>query len=175
MPSKLYMSTFTLPNSHLPRFLAISDDTSLHLLSFVDCEDVDKHLTRLNKRAHGPIVDGVTKPTSLIQKELTDYLNGSLKEFKTPLSFVGTPFQRAVWDSLRKIPYGQTCSYKELALSAGNVKAHRAAAQANHVNPFIIVVPCHRVIYADGSLGGYAGGLSRKEWLIAHEKRQLHS
>lgn len=174
MQMKLQMSTFTLPNSVLPRFLAIGDDQTLHLLTFVDCEDVDQHLLRLSKRASSPITEGTTEPILLIQKELNAYLKGTLKEFKTPLCFAGTPFQQAVWDALRKIPYGQTCSYKELALAAGNVKAHRAAAQANHVNPFIIIVPCHRVIYADGSLGGYAGGLSRKEWLITHEKRQAH-
>ena len=81
----------------------------------------------------------------------------------------GSSFQRRVWAALRRIPYGQTLSYRDLARSAGHPRAARAVGQANHHNPLAILVPCHRVIAADGSLGGYAGGLERKRWLLEHE------
>ena len=82
----------------------------------------------------------------------------------------GTEFQRSVWRVLREIPHGQTCSYGELARRIGNPSAVRAVGLANGANPIGIVVPCHRVIGADGSLTGYAGGIERKRWLLAHEK-----
>lgn len=85
----------------------------------------------------------------------------------------GTPFQRAVWDALRQIPAGETWSYGRLAAHIGRPKAVRAVGRANGANPIGVVVPCHRVIGADGSLTGYAGGLHRKRWLLAHEGTQL--
>ena len=81
----------------------------------------------------------------------------------------GSGFQLRVWEALRSIPYGRTRSYRELACSIGQPRAARAVGQANHHNPLAIFVPCHRVITADGGLGGYAGGLERKRWLLAHE------
>ena len=85
------------------------------------------------------------------------------------LAPAGTEFQLRVWAALRRIPYGTTLSYLELARSAGSPKGARAVGQANHNNPLGIIVPCHRVIAADGTLGGYAGGLERKRWLLEHE------
>ena len=85
------------------------------------------------------------------------------------LAPTGTPFQRAVWGALRRIPYGTTCSYLELARAVASPRGARAVGQANHHNPLGVVVPCHRVVAADGSLGGYAGGLERKRWLLEHE------
>ncbi len=81
----------------------------------------------------------------------------------------GTPFQLRVWQELRRIPWGQTISYGELARRVGNPKASRAVGQANAVNPIPLIIPCHRVIAADGSLGGYSSGLDRKRWLLRHE------
>ncbi len=81
----------------------------------------------------------------------------------------GTDFQCEVWRALRRIPYGTTVSYRELARAAGRPRAARAIGQANHHNPLAIIVPCHRVIAADGSLAGYAGGVERKRWLLRHE------
>lgn len=81
----------------------------------------------------------------------------------------GTEFQHRVWEALRRIPYGRTLSYRDLARSAGQPRAARAVGQANHHNPLAIVVPCHRVVAADGGLGGYAGGLAMKRWLLEHE------
>lgn len=96
-----------------------------------------------------------------------------LHSFTTLLRLLGTPFQKRVWQELLNIPYGETRSYSEIAVSVGRPAAYRAVAQANGANQLAIVVPCHRVINANGDLGGYGGGLSRKEWLLAHEKRSL--
>ena len=106
----------------------------------------------------------------LAKKELADYFRGIPTDFpSTPLDLQGTPFQVRVWQELKKIPYGTTISYKELAARVGSPKAFRAAGQANACNPIPIIIPCHRVIAADGSLGGYSSGLDRKRWLLRHE------
>lgn len=87
---------------------------------------------------------------------------------------IGTPFQRRVWSALRQIPFGETRSYGEIARAIGSPSAARAVGTANAANPVGLVVPCHRVIPADGSVGGYAGGVDRKSWLLRHERRALH-
>ena len=102
-------------------------------------------------------------------KELEEYFEGNRTNFTFLLNPKGTVFQQNVWKELLKIPYGKTISYLELSKKLGDVKAIRAVASANGKNPLWIVVPCHRVIGADGSLTGYAGGLWRKKWLIEHE------
>ena len=105
-----------------------------------------------------------------VKKELAKYFSGQLVDFHAlPLDLQGTPFQQKVWRELRRIPRGRTISYKELARRAGSPQAFRAAGQANAVNPIPILVPCHRVIAANGSLGGYSSGLDRKRWLLRHE------
>jgi O-6-methylguanine DNA methyltransferase len=103
---------------------------------------------------------------------LDAYFDGHLEALKTVrVSVRGTPFQKQVWNALRKIPPAQTRTYGQLAASIGRPGASRAVGAANHCNPIGIVVPCHRVIGADGSLTGYAGGLERKQWLLDHERR----
>ena len=102
--------------------------------------------------------------------ELEQYFAGSLRDFTVPIKLHGTPFQLAVWQELLKIPYGETRSYKDIALAIGKPKATRAVGGANHNNPISIIVPCHRVIASDGSLGGYGGGLDIKQWLLELEK-----
>ncbi len=101
--------------------------------------------------------------------QLDAYFAGALREFDLPLSPHGTPFQSRVWSALREIPFGQTISYAELARRTGDVKAARAVGAANGRNPIPIIVPCHRVIGANGSLVGFGGGLERKQWLLEHE------
>lgn len=104
-----------------------------------------------------------------VREQLDAYFAGRLHDFDLPLRMAGTPFQHQVWDGLRAIPYGETISYAELARRIGRSGASRAVGSANGRNPISIVVPCHRVIAADGTLGGYGGGLDRKEWLLQHE------
>jgi len=105
------------------------------------------------------------------REQLNAYWAGELTEFDVPLTTVGTPFQVAVWDALRKVPYGSTCTYGDLAAAVGRPTAVRAVGAANGRNPVCIVVPCHRVVGAGGVLTGYAGGLERKRFLLDLEAR----
>jgi methylated-DNA-[protein]-cysteine S-methyltransferase len=108
--------------------------------------------------------------TETARRELASYFNAVPTDFATlTLDPYGTPFQLRVWQELRRIPYGTTISYAELARRVGNPKASRAVGQANAVNPIPIIIPCHRVINANGSLGGYSSGPDRKRWLLRHE------
>ncbi len=102
--------------------------------------------------------------------ELDRYFDGKLRKFTVPVDLSGTPFRLGVWEELQRIPYGETISYIELARRIGNAKASRAVGGANGANPVCIIVPCHRVIAADGSLGGYSAGISRKEKLLSLER-----
>ncbi len=104
-----------------------------------------------------------------LERELTAYFAGDLDSFSVPLDLEGTAWQRRVWRELMTIPCGETVSYGQLARRLGNSNAARATGLANGANPVAIVVPCHRVIASDGTLGGYAGGLKRKRWLLDHE------
>jgi methylated-DNA-[protein]-cysteine S-methyltransferase len=110
--------------------------------------------------------DAALKPP---RAQLQAYFAGELREFELPLAAEGTPFQQRVWRALCDIPYGETISYGELARRIGQPTASRAVGLANGQNPIAIVVPCHRVIGANGTLTGYGGGLERKRWLLAHE------
>jgi AraC family transcriptional regulator of adaptative response/methylated-DNA-[protein]-cysteine methyltransferase len=107
-----------------------------------------------------------------IERELDQYFKGTLRGFATPLAPKGTAFQQSVWEELCKIPYGETISYTELSNRLGNPLAIRAVAAANGANQLAIVIPCHRVIAANGDLHGYSGGLDRKRFLIDHERGQ---
>jgi len=109
--------------------------------------------------------------TDITAMQLSEYFTGKRKNFDVPLNPQGTEFQRAVWEALQKIPYGKTRSYKQIAQAVGNPKASRAVGMANNKNPIWILIPCHRVIGADGSLTGYGGGLEMKKRLLSIEKR----
>lgn len=107
------------------------------------------------------------------KKELEEYFEGKRTEFTVKIKFIkGTDFQRLVWNALRKIPYGETVSYKDIAEKIGNPKGCRAVGGANNKNPIAIIVPCHRVIGKNGSLTGYADGLSKKEYLLDIERKK---
>lgn len=103
------------------------------------------------------------------REQIQGYFQGKLKRFTFVLDLHGTDFQKKCWNALLEIPYGETCSYSDIALKVGSPKAFRAVGQANHNNPIAIVVPCHRVIASDGTLGGYGGGLPAKETLLQLE------
>jgi methylated-DNA-[protein]-cysteine S-methyltransferase len=108
-------------------------------------------------------------PFDAVREQLDAYFAGELEHFDLPLALHGTDFQLRVWSELARIPFAETISYKELALRLGDLKLIRAVGTANGRNPVSIVIPCHRVIGADGSLVGYGGGLDRKRWLLDHE------
>jgi len=103
------------------------------------------------------------------EKELTAYFAGELQKFTVPVRAIGTPFRMQVWEVLSRIPYGETVSYRDIAIGIGNPKSVRAVGGANHNNPISIIIPCHRVIGANGSLTGYGGGLDAKKWLLELE------
>lgn len=107
-------------------------------------------------------------------EELQEYFAGCRQSFDVPLAPSGTPFQKRVWNALCQIPYGKTRTYGEVAKMAGNPKASRAVGMANHRNPILILIPCHRVIGSDGSLTGYAAGLETKKYLLQLEKENGH-
>src|SRR5690554_4650419 len=113
------------------------------------------------------------KPCALLDEleaQLEAYFSGTLRQFDLPLAPAGTEFQQAVWNALETIPYGETWSYKQLAEAVSRPKGYQAVGQANGRNPIVIIIPCHRVIAADGSLGGYGGGLARKKNLLKLEQ-----
>lgn len=156
-------------DTKLGPMIAIADETALYLLEFVDRRGLEREVERLRKRTKSAILPGITNPIRSIETELSQYFEGRLQVFKTPLCFLGSPFQKHVWEELQKIPFGETRSYAQLATLIGKPSAFRAVANANGANQFAIVIPCHRVINSNGDLGGYGGGLPRKKWLIAHE------
>jgi methylated-DNA-[protein]-cysteine S-methyltransferase len=125
--------------------------------------------SRKTQSTDGWSEDAAAPPLAAALRQLTEYFAGTRREFDLPLRLRGTEFQKRVWQELTEIPYGQTWSYGELAKRINNPSASRAVGLANGRNPISILVPCHRVIGADGSLTGYGGGLERKRWLLAHE------
>lgn len=145
----------------LGSMIAIADDQALYSLEFADTGR-GKYLSEATR--------GITGIHRSIERELRLYFEGKLRVFETPIVLSGTEFQENVWRSLMGIAYGQTCSYTQIATQVGVPKGCRAAAGANGANRHVIMVPCHRVIYASGKLGGYSAGLNRKEYLLAHEK-----
>ena len=116
----------------------------------------------------------ILKETKLIlqcKMQLDEYFRGERKTFDLPLAPKGTDFQKKVWNALQEIPYGETRTYGEIAAAVGNPKAARAVGMANNKNPIGIIIPCHRVVGADGKLVGYAGGMDKKEWLLQIERK----
>lgn len=114
---------------------------------------------------------GAARCLDVLVGELHDYFQGRLQSFSVPMDLEGTEFQRRVWDALRQIGFGRTATYADLARSAGSETAFRAVGAANGANRLPILIPCHRVIASDGTLGGYSGELWRKRWLLEHERR----
>ncbi|EKD71303.1 MAG: hypothetical protein ACD_46C00220G0007 [uncultured bacterium] len=151
--------------------IAIADDEYLHLLEFIDRRGLEREVELLRKKLKATIVPGETQIINSIKSEISQYFVGKNVEFKTPIYLNGTSFQKSVWVELKKIPSSETRSYLDIAKSLKKPTAFRAVAQANSANSFAIIVPCHRVINANGKLGGYAGGITRKQWLLEHEKK----
>ncbi|WP_347265623.1 methylated-DNA--[protein]-cysteine S-methyltransferase [Paracoccus sp. (in: a-proteobacteria)] len=149
--------------------VAVTDAHRLHLLEFADREVLAAGLRRLP----GPVGLGWTALTARLEAQLDAYFAGRLRGFELPLAMRGTPFQCRVWQELLVIPFGQTISYAELAHRIDRPRAVRAVAQANGANRISLVIPCHRVIGANGTLTGYGGGLWRKRRLIALESGQI--
>jgi len=155
----------------LGTMLAVADDQGLRFLEFVDRHATERELSVLRKRLRTNIVPGEHRHLDLIRSELADYFAGRNLEFNVPLAPVGSKFQLRAWNILRSIPVGETRCYSWMAKQLGDQNARRAVGRANGTNMICIVIPCHRVIRADGTLCGYGGGLWRKKWLLDHERR----
>jgi len=151
--------------------IAIGDDDTLYLLEFIDRRGLEKEIERLRLKMKAAIVPGTTHSIESINNELSLYFTEGLQTFTTPIHLLGSPFQQNVWHELINIPYGETRSYVQQSIAIGNPKATRAVANANGANQLAIIIPCHRIIRNNGELGGYRGGVKRKKWLIAHEKK----
>lgn len=156
-------------SSPLGPLLAVASDAGLCILEFLDRRILATKLQAVRSRMRLPIIAGDHELLRGIQRELTAYFDGDRSGFRTPLDPQGTPFQRRVWNELLRIPRGQTRSYADVAAAVGNPRAVRAVARANGENRLAIVIPCHRVIGADGRLVGYGGGLWRKRRLLEIE------
>ncbi len=159
--------------SPLGGMLALADDDGLHLLEFVDRRALETEITSLRRRLKCAVVPGEHALLTQIECELTEYFAGRQAKWRTPLLPHGSPFEHQVWDQLQAIPPGHTRSYGEIAEHIGRPAAVRAVGRANGKNCLAIVIPCHRVIGADGKLTGYGGGLWRKQWLLDHERKHF--
>ena len=155
--------------------LAGSFKEKICLLEFIDRRMLETQIKRIKKIFNTESVPGNTPIFDELNKQLDEYFTGQRKEFSIPLSYEGTPFQMKVWNELLKIPYGTTVSYKTQAININNPKAVRAVGKANGDNRIAIIIPCHRVIGANGELVNYGGGIWRKQYLINLEKKYLNN
>ena len=153
--------------------IAVANESGLCLLEFGDRRMLESEFSDLQKRLGAVLLPGKNEFTEAAIKQLLEYFAGERKTFAVPLHAPGTAFQQRVWAALREIPYGETRSYGEIAAAMSNPGAVRAVGTANGMNRIAIMIPCHRVIGADGTLTGYGGGLWRKDWLLKHERTHL--
>jgi AraC family transcriptional regulator of adaptative response/methylated-DNA-[protein]-cysteine methyltransferase len=150
--------------------VAAAQEKGVCLLEFTDRRMLEAQFTTIKRLFSSAIVPGENDHLIQLKTELDSYFAGRLRDFSVPLIFPGTPFQVRVWSELLRIPYGETCSYEALALRIGAAAGQRAVGHANGTNRIAIVIPCHRVVNKDGKLGGYGGGLWRKQHLLDLEK-----
>jgi AraC family transcriptional regulator of adaptative response/methylated-DNA-[protein]-cysteine methyltransferase len=154
----------------LGAMVALAGPKGLSLLDFVDRRGLENQILSLRRRSKCAIVPGNSPHLERIARQLKAYFDGTSLTFDVPVQPAGSSFQLAVWKALRGIPPGKTRSYAELAESLGRPGAARAVGRANGRNYLALVIPCHRVIRADGELCGYGGGIWRKQWLLEHER-----
>jgi AraC family transcriptional regulator of adaptative response/methylated-DNA-[protein]-cysteine methyltransferase len=150
--------------------VAAAVDEGVCLLEFGDRRMLSTQFLRLRQRLGCVFAPGRNEHLSRLEDELARYFAGTLTRFTVPLVSPGSDFQRAVWEELGRVPHGETRSYEAIARALGRPKAVRAVGRANGDNRIAILIPCHRVVRADGSLCGYGGGLWRKRWLLEHEQ-----
>lgn len=159
----------------LGEMICVTDQARLHLLEFVERAVLGAELRRLSRAVQRRLGAGRTQMTARVETCLAAYFAGESPVFDLPLALHGTAFQRRVWDELMRIPAGHRISYRELAHRIGRPSAVRAAAGANGANQIALVIPCHRIVGADGALTGYGGGLWRKQALLDHEHAKFAS
>lgn len=146
-------------------------DNHVCILEFTNRRGFDAEVTSLQKMLNVPMVQKKHLLHSRVEQQITEYFEGTLKEFDFPVLITGTDFENAVWKVLDEIPYGETRTYLQIAEEIENPRAVRAVGRAIGKNKICIAIPCHRVIGSNGSLTGYASGLPRKQWFLEHEKK----
>jgi AraC family transcriptional regulator, regulatory protein of adaptative response / methylated-DNA-[protein]-cysteine methyltransferase len=150
--------------------VAGTTDDGVCLLEFTDRRMLEAQFDTVRRRFGGPAILGSNEHLERLQDELTGYFAGKVRAFSVPLVYPGTPFQQRVWENLLEVPYGETRSYQDLASVVGNPAAVRAVGRANGMNRIAILIPCHRIVNKNGDLGGYGGGLRRKQYLLNLEQ-----
>lgn len=158
--------------SPVGRLIGAASADAVCLLEFSEPDAFEARLQTLRERHAHSRIGGANVHLKALRRQLDEYFDGQRRDFDLPLVYPGTPFQERVWSMLRQIRYGETWSYLDLAVRLGDVKATRAVGSANGMNPIAIVIPCHRVVNANGDLGGYGGGLWRKQILLDLELGQ---
>jgi AraC family transcriptional regulator of adaptative response/methylated-DNA-[protein]-cysteine methyltransferase len=159
--------------SPLGPLVAGATEEGVCLLEFSDRRMLEAQLETVRRLFRMPAVPGANGHLERLQDELAGYFAGTQRSFSVPLVYPGTPFQRRVWEQLLLVPYGETRSYQELATAVGNPAAVRAVGRANGLNRIVILIPCHRIVNKNGDLGGYGGGLRRKQYLLNLEQSKL--
>jgi AraC family transcriptional regulator of adaptative response/methylated-DNA-[protein]-cysteine methyltransferase len=159
-------------DSPLGPMVALASEEGLCLLEFGDRRMLETELADLQRRLNAVLLPGANRFTDEAVRQTEEYFEGVRTAFDVPLHTPGTPFQQRVWNELRNIPYGEVRSYAQIAAAIGKPNAVRAVGAANGMNRIAVMIPCHRVIGANGALTGYGGGLWRKDWLLKHEKER---
>jgi methylated-DNA-[protein]-cysteine S-methyltransferase len=157
------MTSYSILNTPQGDLMLVANASELIGIYFNDCDHVPKALSGWKLDPQHPILRQA-------KEQLEDYFEGKRTSFSIPLHFAGTDFQQRVWREIARIPYGQTLTYSDLAHKAGNPQAIRAAGTNTGRNPLAIIIPCHRVLAKGGGLGGFAGGLDWKRYLLGLEK-----
>lgn len=153
--------------------IAGATDDGIALLEFTDRRMLERQLRILQRRLGRPLVHGTHEHLAALARELSAYFDGSPAAFDVPPATTGTRFQETVWDAVRRIPFGETRTYGDIAAELGGPATTRAVGTANGMNRIAILIPCHRVVRADGSLGGYGGGIWRKRRLLDLERASV--
>jgi AraC family transcriptional regulator of adaptative response/methylated-DNA-[protein]-cysteine methyltransferase len=165
----IYSTTIETP---IGQMLACSSQKGICLLEFTNMKTINQDLRTISKTLDAEIVEESNSHLEILRHELTEFFTGRLKKFSSALHLTGTPFQQTVWEEVKKITFGTTVSYSNLADTLQNPLGIRAIAQVNARNKIYIVIPCHRVIASSGKLTGYGGGLWRKQFLLDLEMGQ---
>ncbi|BDR56802.1 methylated-DNA--[protein]-cysteine S-methyltransferase [Xylocopilactobacillus apis] len=161
---------YSILKTKLGPMIVITDNHAVYLLEFVDRKGLESEIHNFKKRLKAKILPRKISIVNELEHELNEYFSTGKSIFTVPIKMTGTNFQIKVWQELQKIPTGETISYQELAVRIGNKNASRAVARANSTNKIALIIPCHRVINSNGNIGGYAGGIERKKWLLVNEK-----
>lgn len=157
----------------LGNMIALANEKKLCALQFVDEGALEQKMHVLARQLQATINSQRNAMIDVIEQELQQYFSGALKVFTVPIDIHGSPFQKLVWKELQNIPFAATRSYSEIACSINKPGSCRAIGRANGANQFVIIIPCHRVIYIDSTIGGYNGGIARKQWLLHHERQTV--